>query len=215
MGIRLLDVINLQKQSRAQKTFQTTSTAKNDRFSRQNIEILVRSWFFRFLVLEFILPVLAAQEELRVQILRVFCLRKTLYNFGFYFGKSHVEFWLLVSSGTDKIGGEWTTECQQEKTKIESATSANYLTASGYSNAFRNCFQNFHTINILGGDRILTFHHDYSVGNRTNHHFWAISRPKSNRWLLKIISPRQVAKKLLETGLSCHIASISWEEIEL
>ena len=117
MEIRFLDVIDLQKQSRAQKTFQTTSTAKNDRFSRQNIEILVRSWFFRFFVLEFILPVLAAQEELRVQILRVFCLRNTLYNFGFYFGKSHVEFWLLVSSGTDKIRGEWTTECRQERPK--------------------------------------------------------------------------------------------------
>jgi len=79
MEIRFLDVIDLQKQSRAQKTFQTSSTTKNDRFSRQNIEILVRSWFFRFLVLEFLLPVLAAQEELRVQILGVFCLRNTLY----------------------------------------------------------------------------------------------------------------------------------------
>ena len=72
---------------------------------------------FLFFGLEFILPVLAAQEELRVQILRVFCLRNTLYNFGFYFGKSHVELWLLVSSGTDKIRGEWTTECRQERPK--------------------------------------------------------------------------------------------------
>ena len=60
---------------------------------------------------------------------------------------------------------------EKDENRFYDQSSEIYLTMSGYSNAFRNCFQNFHTINILGGDRILTFCHDYSVGNRTNHHF--------------------------------------------
>ena len=48
-----------------------------------------------------------------------------------------------------------------------------------------------------------------------NRDFVAVSRPKSNQTLLKNISRRQVAKKLLEIGLSFEIGPISWKKIAL
>ena len=117
MEIRFLGVTNFRKQSRAQKTFQTHPTTKNDWFSSQNLQIVVRSWVFRYLISKFIRLVLAAQEELDAQILNYFYFRNTLSNFCFNFGKSHVEFWVLVSSDTDNISGEWTTECRWKRPK--------------------------------------------------------------------------------------------------
>ena len=117
MEIRFLDVTNLRTQSGAQKMFQTPSTTKNDRFSRQNLQILVRSWFFRYWITKFIRLVLAAQEELRAQILNDFSFRNTLSNFGFNFRKSHVEFRVLVSSHADNISGEWTTGFRWKRPK--------------------------------------------------------------------------------------------------
>ena len=91
------------------------------------------------------------------------CVWEDPLSSGSHFVKSYVDFCILVPFDTDKSWMHEPCFCGIPETKIDSTIPKIYSTVSGCSNAIRKCFQNFHTTNILGGDRVVTLDHDCSV----------------------------------------------------
>ena len=155
---------------------------------------------------------LGAQKELCAQILQGNRCSYILFIVNRNFGKSHVDFPILVLCISDNVRRMNLCFLKIERLKLDLRVLEVILSDQGPKNLLGSVIRTF-IPSIASEEIVFKNLGSIHIQNCMNHGFLKRKRPKSSRGILKVILSEQGPKNVLETALIPSVLSIVSEEI--